>query len=84
MSGRDQRILNQRGFGVARMVSTAVGAGLILYGMKRSSWFGRLIMSAGLGLVSKSIGTEGAMASVLASIRGRLENSQPKRLQASR
>ena len=70
-------------FSLARAVSIAVGAGLMLYGMRRRSWFGRLITSAGTGLIARSIGTEGALASIFQSFKDRLAQSNSKRLPSS-
>ena len=67
-------------FSLARAVSIAVGAGLVLYGMRRRSWFNRLITSAGTGLIAQSIGTEGTLASIFQSFTGRLAQSGSKRL----
>ena len=84
MTASDRTLIARPTFGLARIVSTVVGGGLILYGIKRRSWIGRLLLSAGIGLVSKSIGTEGTLAAAFATLRSRLGTVDQRRLQAPR
>ncbi len=73
---------NAESFGLARAVSTLVGAAFIIYGMRRRSWIGRLVVTAGTGLVARSVGKEGTAASILAMIRGRISGSGQKQLRS--
>ncbi len=83
MTTIEGRRSNTESFGLARVVSTLVGAAFIVYGMKRRSWIGRLVVTAGTGLVARSVGREGVAASVLEMVRGRILGSDQKRLRSS-
>jgi uncharacterized membrane protein len=71
-------------YGVARAVSIAVGVGLLVYGMRRRSWLGRLAASAGTGLIARSVGTEGTLASAWAYIHDRFPALSQKALPTAR
>ena len=71
-------------YGVARAASIAVGVGLIVYGMRRRSWLGRLAASAGTGLIARSVGTEGTLASAWAYVQDRFPALSQKALPAAR
>ena len=84
MTSLSDRAGNVPHYGTARAVTIAVGLALILYGMKRRSWIGRLTASAGTGLIARSVGAEGSLASVWAYVQHRFPGFGTKGLQAPR